>query len=379
MQVGDVVNAGMKIGVEGATGFACGIHIHYMASNAIPASWTDPNNPDAAPWPPAGSITQVDFDESSWLALAQGSWITSQNDGITTCAAPVMQTPMDGAMIASTVISASWTAVSNCTFSGYVVRVKDVADANAGGNIITESSTNALTVTLALESTWAYRDVYVHVRANAAGAAWSARRVQWAPVPIGKCTLHEGVNFSGATFSSSQTITQLASVNFDNTARSMQLDAGVGVVLCSEPNLRGDCGRAVGPSSVNELNTLSNGLSGNVSSVRACFGACPAAPVTPTLTSPISPVVAFSGTVLLRWQRRRSDEYQVELTGGGLTTTLRLPWASGAQRSVMLPASSQPYQWRVRSGNDAGSGMWAASNFTVIEATHRVFLPTSIK
>jgi hypothetical protein len=376
VQVGDVINAGTKIGVEGATGFACGIHLHYMESSAIPAAWTDPANPNVAPWPPAGSVTPVDFDESLWLALAPGNWITSQNDGIVPCPAPAMRTPQDGATITATVINASWNAVSGCAFNGYHARVKDVADPNAGGTTITETNTNALTATLALDAAWANRDVFVHVRANAAGAAWATRRVRWQPQPTGAYTLFENVGRSGASFSSTQTLTQLASVNFDDKARALQVDAGVGVVLCSEPNLRGDCGRATGATNVDDLNALADGLSGDVSSVRACFGACSVAPATPTLTSPAG--IALSGTVQLRWQSA-GDEFEVEVSGGALTQTLRLAWAGGAQRGVVLPVSDAPYAWRVRAANGFGSGPWAGGTFRVIEASQRVFLPVTMR
>ena len=348
-----------------------------MASSAIPASWPDPANPDVAPWPPAGSVTQVDFDESAWLALAPGAWIASQNDGVPACPAPALQTPADGSTITTTTISASWNAVSGCAFSGYFARVSDAAEPDAG-NTITETSTNLLTATFALDAAWQNRDVFVQVRANAAGAAWATRRVRWQPAPPGNYTLFDAVNRAGAVFSSSQTITQLASVNFDDKARSLQVDAGVGVVLCSEPNLRGDCARANGATSVNDLNALATGLAGKISSVAACYGACPPAPVTPTLTSPISGSVGFSGTVVLMWQSA-GDESEIEVSGGVLTTTLHLSWANGTQRNVVLPASEKLYRWRVRAANGYGSGAWTEGIFKIIVASQRVFLPVIVR
>jgi murein DD-endopeptidase MepM/ murein hydrolase activator NlpD len=375
VQVGDAISAGAKIGVEGSTGFACGIHIHYMASSAIPASWTDPANPNVAPWPPAGSITQVDFDEAAWLALAPGTWIASQNDGVPACPAPTLQTPADGATITATTIAVSWNAVSGCAFTNYTARASDAADA---GSVITETTTTSLTATLALDPSWQNRDVFVQVRANGVGAAWATRRVRWQPAPPGNYTLFDNVNRAGASFSSRETITQLASVNFDEKARSLQADAGVGVVLCSEPNLRGNCGRAVGAINVNDVNMLAAGLAGNVSSVVACYGACPAAPLTPTLASPVSGSIAFSGNVSLRWNGA-GDEYEIEVSAGALTSTLRLGWANGTARSVVLPASDQPYRWRVRAANGYGSGAWAEGSFKVINAAWRVYLPATIR
>lgn len=377
VQVGDVISAGAKIGVEGATGFACGIHLHYMASSAIPASWTDPANPNVAPWPPAGSITQVDFDESTWSALAPGTWIASQNDGVPACAAPTLQTPADGATITTTTLTAAWSAVSGCAFNGYVARVSDNADPNSG-TTITETTTNLLTTTLAMNAAWQNRDVFLQVRANGVGAAWTTRRVRWQPAPPGNYILFDAMNRAGGSFSSSQIITQLASVNFDDKARSMQVDAGVGVVLCSEPNLRGDCGRANGAANVNDLNALSAGLAGEVSSVIACYSACPPAPIMPTLVSPISGSIAFSGTVVLRWNGA-GDESEIEVSAGGLTTTLHLPSSSGTQRNVVLPSSDKPYRWRVRAANNFGSGAWAEGSFKVIDASRQVFVPVTVR
>jgi len=78
VSVGNQVGFGTKIGVEGATGFASGVHLHFMTSTGH-TSWTDPNNPNDAPWATAGTITAVDFTEVSWDSLAVGSWYKSEN------------------------------------------------------------------------------------------------------------------------------------------------------------------------------------------------------------------------------------------------------------------------------------------------------------
>lgn len=66
VSVGQRVGFGTKLGVEGNTGYSTGVHLHYMASSGHTA-WTDPNNPDAAPW--GLNIYPVDFDEYPWTAL----------------------------------------------------------------------------------------------------------------------------------------------------------------------------------------------------------------------------------------------------------------------------------------------------------------------
>jgi len=67
VQVGTYVSAGTAIGMEGATGYATAPHLHFMVSTGHDP-WTDPNNPNAAPW--ATGIFPVDFDESSWSFLS---------------------------------------------------------------------------------------------------------------------------------------------------------------------------------------------------------------------------------------------------------------------------------------------------------------------
>lgn len=82
VSVGDQIGYGTKIGEQGNTGFACGstgIHLHYMASTAVPATWPNPTVPNYAPWPPGGSIVAVDFSEAAWSALTVDQIYESQN------------------------------------------------------------------------------------------------------------------------------------------------------------------------------------------------------------------------------------------------------------------------------------------------------------
>ena len=73
---GDRVAYGAKIGVEGDTGYAFGIHLHYMVSTGHTA-WTPPEDPSRAPW--ALDIQHVNFGEAAWDQLAPGQRYTSQN------------------------------------------------------------------------------------------------------------------------------------------------------------------------------------------------------------------------------------------------------------------------------------------------------------
>lgn len=81
--VGLDIPAGVKIGVQGRTGYTWGVtgfHLHYMVS-AGHYAWTDPNDPDALTW--ATGIERTDFIERSWDELYPGQNFLSQNWGTT--------------------------------------------------------------------------------------------------------------------------------------------------------------------------------------------------------------------------------------------------------------------------------------------------------
>ncbi|MGQ9683064.1 MAG: M23 family metallopeptidase [Anaerolineae bacterium] len=97
VEVGQTVGFGTKIGVEGDTGYACGVHLHYMASTSVPATWPDPADPNVSPWPPSG-ITAVDFVEVPWSGLVEMQTYVSQNQPLPEAArievvSPLVLTP----------------------------------------------------------------------------------------------------------------------------------------------------------------------------------------------------------------------------------------------------------------------------------------------
>lgn len=90
VEVGDVVDFGVMVGVEGETGFASGVHLHYMASTGH-TQWTDPSDPNDAPW--AVGKTPVDFIEVPWSGLVVGQSYESQNGAFGTATPTATATP----------------------------------------------------------------------------------------------------------------------------------------------------------------------------------------------------------------------------------------------------------------------------------------------
>lgn len=79
VELNSYVEFGTKIATEGYTGYTYPAnfkHLHYMVSSSVP-TWPNPADPNRAPWPPAGSLGTVDFDEATWSQL--GGNLTSQN------------------------------------------------------------------------------------------------------------------------------------------------------------------------------------------------------------------------------------------------------------------------------------------------------------
>lgn len=381
VSMGDVVSAGAKLGVEGDTGFACGKHVHFMVSSE-PATWTNPANPNAAPWPKTSTLAPVDFVEVPWSGIQNGQTYTSQNDDAppppSPCPAPNLQTPEDGFIANLQTVVFAWAGVNGCAYDDhYVLRVRTAPDMNAGGTLIAEVITNALSSTLTISTAWNYRDLYWSVRANGDGAAWAAARgLRIEPTITGVYTLYSGLNFTGAVFTSSQTITDLQTVGLNDSARSLILDPGVGVILCSDAGLHGECGRAVGPAQFGNLDDLAQGLSGDVSSIRTCGGACPVGPLPPTLIAPTGGQLMLSGPpIALSWQGAEGELYWGELSGGMLTETVAFGWITDTQWPAgPLVASDTPYAWRVRASNGFGDSAWAQASFVVTQS-QSVYLP----
>lgn len=381
LRAGDTVSQGSKVGVEGATGYVCGTHVHMMVS-AKPATWTNPNDPNDAPWPNTNDLAPVDFVEVSWAALQNGQTYISQNDGAPPppppCPAPTLQTPNNNFVAPSQALSFTWAGVGNCVFNGYTLRIKTTIDMASGGTVVAEANTTELSRTQTLSTTWNYRDLYWSVRANGDGAAWAtARRLRIEPTITGTYSLYSDTNFLGDVLTSNQTISDLQTVNKNDWARSLKLDPGVGTVACTDSNMHGECSRAVGPAQFTNLDMLAQGLNGNLSSIRVCGGECPPGPPAPTLQSPLTNQRVLSGTALVLTWNSNGDglSYWGELSGGALTSTRPFGWITETQYIAgILPPSDQPYAWRLRASNGFGDSAWVTATFLVV-ATREIRLP----
>jgi murein DD-endopeptidase MepM/ murein hydrolase activator NlpD len=78
LYIGMPIPAGVKVGVQGQTGWTTGEHLHYMVSTGH-YPWTDPGDPDALTW--ATGIAATDFVERSWDALFSQEVYLSANYG----------------------------------------------------------------------------------------------------------------------------------------------------------------------------------------------------------------------------------------------------------------------------------------------------------
>lgn len=378
VSVGDRVDYGTRLGVQGETGYACGVHLHYMTSTGH-TTWTDPNDPNAAPW--GTGITATDFAEAGWNNLVVGNSYTSQNRP-SACPAPGLTAPADGAIVPTTTITLAWSAIDDCTFTAYSLRVKTTSDMNGPGTVIAARSLNTATLsaTVPISSEWAYRDLFWGVSAGEGiSSTWSVRRFRIEPTFTGVFTLYSAENFAGDAFASNQTLADLAPIARNAWARSIRIDPGVGVVACTEAGFRGQCARATGPAQFGDLDAWASGLSGSITSIRACAGACPPAPGAPAALAPANGNLVPSGTpATLRWQGD-GDAYFGELSGGALPAPVAFGWITETQRAMgRLETSPVPYAWRVRAANDFGTSAWAEASFVVSDTTS-IFIPVAVR
>lgn len=185
-------------------------------------------------------------------------------------------------------------------------------------------------------------------------------------------TLYELGDWNGPSFSSDRTITDLGHWNRNDWAKSIRVAPGYEVVVCGDSDFHGLCGRT--KVDRGSMNSLVYGLVGNngqggssVSSIRLCEGQCPPAPDIPILVSPANGVTVSPETSISFQWFGNGDKYAIEISGGALNSPITQGWMDSMQwNQSNLPASSNPYSWRVKAWNGYGESGWSLPvSFTV--------------
>jgi len=179
-------------------------------------------------------------------------------------------------------------------------------------------------------------------------------------------TLYDLGDYNGENFASDRTIFDLGHWNWNDKAESLRVYSGYGVVVCEHSDFHGVCNKGTGPAEWSDINALAQGLRNNVSSVRVCSGTCPDPGNSPTPIYPANNSTIFpNGPITLQWSGDVSQFY-VELSGGGLSSTMTYGWTNEVQWNVgALPVSSNPYTWRVKGWRGYGDTGWTGSTFFV--------------
>ncbi|MGB9873219.1 MAG: peptidoglycan DD-metalloendopeptidase family protein, partial [Anaerolineae bacterium] len=377
VSVGDVIGFGTKVGTEDSTGYACGVHLHYMASTGH-TSWTDPNDPNKAPW--ATGITAVDFAEVSWAGLTVGQGYISQNGGGSDTTDPDgdITSPSEGATISSrTVHLAGW------------------AQDNAGG-----SGFNHAHFTAYYNGSW--RQVGPDFTSSPFGFDWDMcdAGVPDGPVTIGldiwdnagneansphgvrhftknyncspppscnpnadQVALYANTGYGGSCVTLGvgdyPNPGYLGSLGNDN-AESIKVGSNVQAILYEHDNYQGRSETFTGDDS----NLGDNYIGANVvSSVKVQWRAQP--PAAPTLQSPANGTTFNEGQgINLSWSAT-GNEYYGEAWGGP-GGTLTFGWQSGTSKDIGSQWAGYTYSWHVKARNGAGESGWSSTwTFTV--------------
>jgi len=179
-------------------------------------------------------------------------------------------------------------------------------------------------------------------------------------------TLFDLGDYSGENFASDRTIFDLGHWNWNDKAESIRVNSGYGVIVCEHSDFHGVCNRGTGPAEWSDINALAQGLRNNVSSIRVCAGSCPDPGNSPTSIYPANNSTVFSSSpITLQWSGDVSQFY-VELSGGGLSSTMTYGWTNEVQWNVgTLPVSANAYSWRVKGWRGYGDTGWTSSSFYV--------------
>ncbi|MDH5505998.1 MAG: peptidoglycan DD-metalloendopeptidase family protein, partial [Anaerolineae bacterium] len=178
IQPGTYVSQGTKIGVEGKTGWATGVHLHFQVATSY-GCCSGSGVTQTPYWPTA--FHEVNFLEYSWAAMQSYGWKDSQNF-LNNCPGPNLSSPSDGYVSNNQSLTFDWSGPSGCTYQGYTFRVKDTPNMDSGGTTIFDEGQGGLSVTKTFAAQWHNRDLYWGVRtANPLSPNWSVRRFRIEP------------------------------------------------------------------------------------------------------------------------------------------------------------------------------------------------------
>lgn len=186
-----------------------------------------------------------------------------------------------------------------------------------------------------------------------------ASSIQVRKVDPTRVILYDLGDLNGEPFPSDRTVVNLENWFFNDKAESVRVDPGYEVIICSDANFRGVCGRT--NVNKNDLNDVAYGLRNNVSSVRVCEGSCPATSMVPIIAGPVDTASFLPGSdVAFSWVGN-GEEYYIEYWGGDLSGTHNSNGIYGTTSWTKsgLPASQNPYYWHVRSWSPYGQTAWS--------------------
>ena len=209
VQVGQALAPGAYIGKQGRTGYTCGttgIHLHYMATTAMPPlNWfPDPSDPNDATWPDPATITQVNFAEVAWAAIVPYQNYTSQNVDSTI---PVAQLPAGATQCASD--------GEVCNFDGVGTVYFGVAGAYYGQPNISMSIPCAAS-SFGDPAPGQAKACYVAISGPAPAC----------PTPTDGAKLYSGTACQGSVYKAGLGLAKLEATTFNDLAQSIALPAG---------------------------------------------------------------------------------------------------------------------------------------------------------
>jgi surface antigen len=330
--------------------------------------------------------------------------------GGTTCSAPSLIEPSDGAILSSNTVTFRWNAVSGCTFNGYTFRVCISPDVDNLSNCFIDTGEGGTQITETING-HDNQDLYWGVRAANApgGAEWAVRRFRIQPGSASgnwnarydqgstcwwdpncnmnpHCTeiingpkLHKDWGSSapcGGMNGDDWVGDFQATINFPAGDYVFHLDHDDGVKLwLNGQNIQERGGSGSGPvcparhlSGNNQLRVLLREEGGDAR-VHLTWSTdtsiCNPPPDPPALQSPANGSLFNEGqSITLCWSDT-GDEYYGEVWGGPAGTTY-FGWQSSTCRNIGSQWAGYTYSWHVRARNSAGTSGWSNTwTFTV--------------